>query len=192
MTDALTPERIRAFVLSAHGNLAKVQEMLAETPALLTAAHQWGENDFEDALSAASHVGSKPIAEFLLQQGAPLTVCAAATLGRLADLTAFIEADPQQANAHGAHGIPVMFHAAMSGSRDVVEYLHAHGCTEGYSFALHAAINARDTGMVRWLLDHGATDLTVKNWEGKTLLQKAQDCSLPEVAELLRSRGAVE
>jgi ankyrin repeat protein len=192
MTDALTPERIRAFVLSAHGNLAKVQAMLAETPALLTAAHQWGENDFEDGLSAASHAGSKPIAEFLLQQGAPLTVCAAAMLGRIHEMTAFIEADPKQANARGAHGIPILFHAAMSGSREVVDYLYTHGCTEGYSFALHAAINAKDAAMVGWLLDHGASDLTVKNWEGKSLLQKAQENNLPEVVELLRSRGAVE
>ena len=55
----LTPELIREFVIAAHFNLEKVQTMLAERPSLLTVRHQWGENDFEDGLGAASHVGNE-------------------------------------------------------------------------------------------------------------------------------------
>jgi ankyrin repeat protein len=191
MTD-LMPERVREFVIASHFDLNKVQSMLAEQPALLTAQHQWGENDYEDGLGAASHVGNRPIAEFFLAQGVPLTVCAAAMLGRTADVAAFIKADAAQANARGAHQIPIMFHAAMSGDTELVNLLKASGCTEGYSFALHGAIAYGHLAIVCWLLDNGASDLQVQNYEGKSPLTKALESNQPEIAEVLRQRGAVE
>ena len=123
----LTPEIIREFVIASHFNLEKVRTMLADQPALLTVQHQWGEGDFEDGLGAASHVGNRPIAEFFLAQGVPLSVCAAAMLGRTSDVAAFIQADAAQANAHGAHNIPILFHAAMSGDTALTDLLLASG-----------------------------------------------------------------
>jgi hypothetical protein len=61
---ALSSHIIKEFVIAAHFDLAKVQAMLAENPALLTVEHQWGENDFEDGLGAASHMGNRSIAEY--------------------------------------------------------------------------------------------------------------------------------
>src|SRR5436305_7338973 len=104
----LTPEIIREFVIASHFNFDKVRTMFANTPALLTVQHQWGENDYEDGLGAASHVGNRPIATFFLEQGVPLSIFAAAMLGRTADVAAFLQADPVQANAHGAHHIPIL------------------------------------------------------------------------------------
>lgn len=192
MTTDLTPERIREFVIAAHFNLDKVKLMLAESPALLSARHQWGENDYEDGLGAAAHVGNRPIAEFFLSQGVPLTICAAAMLGRRDDVTAFIQADSTQANARGAHQIPVLFHAAMSGATEIADLLKANGCTEGYSFALHGAISHGQVDMLRWLLDNGATDLQVQNYEGRSPLKKALEYNQPEIADVLRQHGAVE
>ncbi|MEZ4668537.1 MAG: ankyrin repeat domain-containing protein [Anaerolineae bacterium] len=191
-TQKLTPDLVREFVISAHFNLDKVKAMLGEYPALLTVKHQWGENDFEDGLGAASHVGNRPIAEFLLERGAPLTICTAAMLGRKTDVETFIKADGAQANAHGAHGIPLMFHAAMSGSTELTSMLKNAGCTEGYSFAVHAAIAHGHLDMLRWLLDNGATDLQIANYEGKSPLKKALEGNQTAIADLLRERGAEE
>lgn len=188
----LTPERIREFVIASHFNLSKVQAMFAEQPALLTSKHQWGENDFEDALGAASHVGSHPIAEFLLEQGVPLTIFAAAMLGRPSEVAAFIQADASQANARGAHQIPILFHAALSGDTTLTALLVDAGCNEGFDGALHAAIMYGHTDMVSWLLEHGAHDLQVLNYEGKTPLQKALELNQPEIVSLLRTHGATD
>jgi uncharacterized protein len=188
----LTPEIIREFVIASHFNLDKVKSMLAERPQLLTARHQWGENDFEDGLGAASHVGNRPIAEFFLAEGVPLTICAAAMLGRTSDVAAFIQADAAQANAHGAHQIPVLFHAALSGDIDLTTLLVNAGCNEGFDGALHAAIMYGHSDMVKWLLNNGASDLQVKNYEGKTPLQKATELDQPAIIHLLRTHGAVD
>ena len=59
-----TTELIEAFVLAAHGNFARVQELLPQHPALLNAV--WARTD-EDALAAAAHTGQRAIAEFLLE-----------------------------------------------------------------------------------------------------------------------------
>jgi uncharacterized protein len=191
-TPELTPDLIREFVISAHFSQDKVRRMLREYPALLAVQHQWGENDYEDGLGAASHVGNRPIAEFFLERGVPLTICAAAMLGRKADVQTFLKADATQANARGAHGIPIMFHAAMSGDTALADLLKATGCTEGYSFAVHGAIAHGHVDMTRWLLDNGASDLQIANHEGKSPLKKALEGQHAAIADLLRAHGAVE
>jgi uncharacterized protein len=165
---------------------------LGENPSLLAVQHQWGENDYEDGLGAASHVGNRPIAEFFLERDVPLTICAAAMLGRTAEVQTFLKADAAQANAGGAHGISLMFHAAMSGDTALADLLKAAGCTEGYSFAVHGAIAHGHLDMTRWLVDNGATDLQIANHEGKSPLKKALEGQHTPIADLLRARGAVE
>lgn len=189
---ALTAERIREFVIAAHFNLEKVRALYAEQPALLTARHEWSESDVEDGLGAASHVGNQAIAEFFLEHGVPLTIFAAAMLGRKADVAAFLQADLALVHARGAHGIPLLFHAAFSGDTSLAELLLEAGCRDGFDDALHAAIMPGHLEMVNWLLDNGATDLNVLNYEGKTPLKKALEQNHTGIADLLRSRGAVE
>jgi len=46
--------------------------------------------------------------------------------------------------------------------------------------------------MVNWLLEHGATDIQVLNYEGKSPLKKAVELNHAAIADTLRSRGAVE
>lgn len=192
VTNDLSPEVIREFVIAAHFNFDKVQTMLAAQPLLLEARHQWGEGDYEDGLGAAAHVGNGRIAEFLLEQGAPLTIFAAAMLGRTADVAAFLDADSLLANGQGAHRIPILFHAALSGDPAITDLLHAKGCHEGYDGAIHAALMSGSADMLNWLLEHGATDLQAVNYEGKTPLKKAVEMNNPALIELLKSRGAVE
>jgi ankyrin repeat protein len=193
MTSQLPLETVREFIIASHFNLEKVKSMLAEQPDLLTVEYDWGPNGLEDGLGAASHVGNRPIAEFFLSQGVPLTMCAAAMLGRIDDVKAFLAADPAQARARGAHGIPVLFHAAMSGDTAIANLLVANGGGEGAGDALHGAALYGRTAMARWLLEHGAREnINAPNWEGKTPLKVAVERGHAELADLLRAEGGVE
>lgn len=190
MTASLSSDLIKDFVIAAHFDLDRVRTLLAEHPDLLNVRHQWGPEDFEDGIGAAAHVGSRAIAEFFLAQGAPSSICVAAMLGRADEVRQFLEADPALANARGAHGIALMFHAAMSGSLEVVDLLYERGCREGFSSALHGAINHGHKEIVAWLLDHGAADMSIKNFQGKSPMQNALDQNRQDIADLLRQRGA--
>lgn len=186
----LSVETIREFVLAAHFDLEKVKDMLAAQPELLMAVYDWGESGLEDGLGAAAHMGNRAIAQFFLSQGAPLTICVAAMLGNLDEVRVMLEKEPALANARGAHGITLMFHAAMSGNLELVALLKQAGGTEGYSAALHGAIHHRHTTMVEWLLENGAVALDVQNFQGKTSLQRAEETEQPVIADLLRRYGA--
>ena len=118
----LTQEQIRNFVLPAHGNLAIVKEQLAQEPRLLN--EKYIEYD-ETALEAASHVGNRPIADFLLAQGAPMNLYTAAMYGLIDEVNQYLDESPELVNGNGVHGISLLYHAALSGNVDLVEMLAA-------------------------------------------------------------------
>ena len=121
----LSPDLVQEFVGNAHGNLARVQELLREEPMLLNAAWDWGGGDWETALGAASHMGRKDIAHYLLSQGARLDIFAAAMLGDLALMQAILHLQPSALHARGPHTISLLAHAEAGGSEalPVVEYI---------------------------------------------------------------------
>lgn len=123
----LPAEQVQTFVGVAHGDLQRVQEMLAETPALVNAAWDWGGGDWETALGAAGHMGRRDIAEHLLANGARFELPAAAMLGQLAAVRAVIETNPQLDKVAGPHGIPLLAHARVGGepAAAVVAYLES-------------------------------------------------------------------
>src|SRR5437899_13041706 len=64
------PELVREMVTVAHFNLPRVREIVEARPSLARAAWDWGFGDWETALGAASHVGNRAIAEYLIEKGA--------------------------------------------------------------------------------------------------------------------------
>ena len=112
---AVSPDLVRAFVANAHGDLDQVQALLAQEPALINAAWDWGGGDWETALGAAAHMGRKDIARHLLDHGARLDLFAAAMLGELAIVQAVLQAFPQAIDVPGPHGIPLLAHAKAGG-----------------------------------------------------------------------------
>jgi ankyrin repeat protein len=122
---ALEANLVQEFVGNAHGNLERVKELLAQEPALVNATWDWGGGDFETALGAASHMGRRDIATFLLERGARLDLFAAAMLGKLDIVQATLEAFPQAIHTPGPHGIPLITHAEAGGeeAKAVLEYL---------------------------------------------------------------------
>jgi len=181
---------IREFVIAGHGNLEKVKQMLATHPGLLNMAHEWRPGDTETALQGAAHVGNRQVAEYLLAQGAPLDICTAAMLGRRAEVERFLREEPDKIHTNGAHGIPLLTHAALSGDVDLVQMLYERGATSGASAALALAVGKGHVGMTRWLLENSSPDLTWKNFQGKTALQLANDNGSHDISKLLLDHGA--
>lgn len=124
---ALEATLVQEFVGNAHGNFERVQELLTQEPALVNATWDWGGGDFETALGAASHMGNKQIANYLLEHGARLDIFAAAMLGKLDMVKAALEAYPEMVNTPGPHGIPLVTHAEAGGAdaKAVLDYINS-------------------------------------------------------------------
>lgn len=119
------PGLARDAVGAAHGNIERLRELIEKQPALARASVDWGFGDWETCIDAASHVGNRAIAEFLLAHAARPTIFSAAMLGQLDVVKAFVAARPGVQKAHGPHGITLMAHAKAGGAEAaaVVQYL---------------------------------------------------------------------
>lgn len=124
---ALVSSLVQEFVGNAHGDLNRVQELLAQEPMLINACWDWGGGDFETGLGAAAHMGRRDIAEFLLANGARLDLFAAAMLGKLDIVQAALTAFPDAIKTPGPHGIPLIAHAKAGGDEAiaVLEFLES-------------------------------------------------------------------
>jgi ankyrin repeat protein len=186
---------INEYVTVAHGNFARVRELLAAHPELLLTRARWDEM----AVEAAAHVGDREIAEFQLERGAPLSVCTAAMLGMTDRVKALLHEDPERVRETGAHDIPLTFYPVVGGGHlEVMRALLAAGTEvnsgkRGHT-ALHLAARMGQLEMAALLLDHGAD----VNAAAKTGVQgvgvvsplaMATQGGKPEMADLLRRRG---
>jgi ankyrin repeat protein len=109
------PDLVREMVGASHANLPKVTELVGLHPALAKASWDWGFGDWETALGAASHMGNKEIARFLLAKGASPTIFSAAMLGQLEVVKSIVAAYPGVEQVKGPHGIPLIAHAKAGG-----------------------------------------------------------------------------
>lgn len=123
------PDVVREVVGVSHGNIARLKELVDRQPALARASWDWGFGDWESALGAASHVGNREIAEYLLSKGARPTIFSAAMLGQLDVVKAFVTAQPGVQRTWGPHGITLLSHARAGGdrARTVLDYLTSLG-----------------------------------------------------------------
>lgn len=123
------PELVREMVLVSHFDLKRVRELVGARPSLARAAWDWGFGDWESALGAASHMGNRPIAEYLISQGARPSLFSAAMFGQLEVVKAFVNAQPGVQRIRGPHSIPLLSHAKAGGeaSRPVFDYLQSLG-----------------------------------------------------------------
>jgi hypothetical protein len=126
---AQDPEAVKEIVTVAHGNLARVKELVTARPALARASWDWGFGDWETPIDAASHVGNRPIAELLIANGARPTVFTAVMMGQLALVKGFVEASPGIQRTRGPHGITFLAHARAGGApaAEVLKYLESLG-----------------------------------------------------------------
>jgi hypothetical protein len=119
------PELVEEMVGVSHGNFARVKELVSRQPALAKVSFDWGFGDWETCIDAASHVGNREIAEYLIANGARPTLFTAAMLGQLDVVKALIAAAPGIQRTPGPHSITLLKHATAGGPRAqaVVDYL---------------------------------------------------------------------
>ena len=125
----LKPEIVKEFVGKSHRDLDRIKEMLENEPSLLHVAWDWGGGDYETGLGAASHVGHRELAEYLLEKGARMNLFTAAMLGNLNLVKAIVESYPGQLHTKGPHGLSLMHHAkkGKEAAEGVVAYLEELG-----------------------------------------------------------------
>jgi hypothetical protein len=123
------PELAREMVTVAHYDLKRVQELVDARPSLARAAWDWGFGDWETSLGAASHMGNRPIAEYLISKGARPSLFSATMLGQLNVVKAFVAAEPHVQRISGPHSISLLAHAKAGGetARPVFEFLQSLG-----------------------------------------------------------------
>ncbi len=128
----LDKKLVQEFVGAGHRDMDKIKSMLLEYPTLLNAAHDWQNGDFETALGAASHVGYKDLAQYLLDQGAQANIFTACLFGKIEIVKPMLEAFPNTLHAKGPHGFTLLHHATRGGEEalEVKEYLETLGATE--------------------------------------------------------------
>lgn len=185
------------------GTAAEVAAVLDADPSLL-------ESNVVRAslLHDAAWNGKGGVADVLVERGAPMTIHAAAALGRIEAVSSMLDADPSLLEAlyidRPMTELTPLKVAASKAQIDVAELLLDRGADingqatlpggYGRSTALHAAVRSgRSVDMVRLLLDRGA-DVNRKNWWGATPLStnwppRRHDSS-NEIGDLLVAHGA--
>ena len=117
------------MVRVAHFDLKRVEQLVEAQPSLARAAWDWGFGDWETALGAASHMGNRHIAEYLISKGARPSLFSSAMLGHLEVVKAFVAAQSGVERIRGPHSISLLSHAQAGGesARPVFEFLQSLG-----------------------------------------------------------------
>lgn len=102
---------VSEVVGASHFNLDKVKELVNRRPELARATWDWAFGDWETALGAASHVGRRDIAAFLMSKGARPDIFTFAMLGNHDAVKAMIMSTPGIQSIAGPHGITLLQHA---------------------------------------------------------------------------------
>ena len=107
----IAPEIVAEVVGKSHSDLETVQALVEKRPELSRSVWEWRFGDFESAIGAASHVGRRDIAQYLMSKGARPTLFTFAMLGHFNVVKSAIEAAPGIQEVTGPHGISLLDHA---------------------------------------------------------------------------------
>lgn len=107
----IDPQIIAEVVGKSHFDLVRVKALVNKRPELSRSVWEWRFGDFESAIGAASHVGRRDIALYLISKGARPTLFTFAMLGHFQTVKSTIEALPDIQEVTGPHGISLLDHA---------------------------------------------------------------------------------
>jgi hypothetical protein len=108
---SMNDNMVSSIVGASHGNFDKVKELVNSRSELAGASWDWGFGDWETALGAASHVGRRDIAEYLISNGARPDIFTYTMMGMLKSVQEIIETIPEIQSHNGPHGITLLQHA---------------------------------------------------------------------------------
>ena len=166
---------IDELVGNAHGNLARVKELLDLHPELLNSKATWNETPIE----AAAQMGNRKIIDLLIERGAPVDAFTGLVLGRMTEGTV---------NQRGIHNLPALYFAAIGGHVDTAQQLLSAGADVNApaeaAAPIHGAVMGGNADMVRLLLDHGA-DASLKDYAGRDARELAMAINREDIAAVL-------
>ncbi len=175
------------------GDYDRVRAAFEERPRLPAALNALDPGQMEETpQGAAAHLGCREILQCMLARGVRLDPFMACALGWLDPLAAWLRAQPQLANARGAHGIHLLNHTF---DRQAIQLLLDHGADPNASVyapwgwtPMHEAA-ARGRREVMALLVAGGGKLNPET-AGTTPLHAAARMGHRPMAEWLLERGA--
>ncbi len=143
----ISPKIISEVVGKSHFDLDRVKELVDKRPELSRSVWEWRFGDFESAIGAASHVGRRDIALYLMSKGARPTIFTFAMLGHFQVVKSIIESSNGIQKITGPHGISLLDHA-FAGRRmkddmvdneienleKTIEYLESLGNADGEKY----------------------------------------------------------
>ena len=191
-THGIPQELINQFVSVAHFDFEKVKQLQKLCPTLLMTRATWDEL----AIEAAAHMGLAPMAQFLADLGAPVSICTATLLGAQDLVKRIVQEDKACLRERGAHDIALLAYTAFAAQQaDIAEFLLAagadvHARSLGQT-TLHIAAAKGHLELAGLLLDHGAdVNATAKvRGSDRTPLAIAVETKQTRVADLLSARG---
>lgn len=182
---------VSSIVGASHGNFAKVKELVTARPELAGAAWDWGFGDWETALGAASHVGRRDIAEFLIANGARPDIFTYTMMGMIRSVQEIIETMPGIQTHHGPHGITLLQHAknrledkTISSSdaanvRQVITYLESIGNADIKPKSLDVTEEEKKKYMGEYRFGNGENEIFIVDTHRLGFLQMARKGSSP-------------
>jgi hypothetical protein len=190
---------VKDWIGKAHQRkIEPMTDLLNREPGLLQSSWDWGSGDWESAMQAAAHTGSRDMALFLIDRGARVDLFAATMLGELTLLKLSLETFPGAIQVRGAHGIPLLSHAVAgeTPARKVVDFLLARGVDVNarHNNGMTALMIAAQTGQkdtVQLLLSKGA-DPKAKASNGNTALGLSVKRGDTSITQALKDAGALD
>jgi len=192
-TDGVPQDFINRFVTVCHFDPAITRKLYTLCPALLSTRSTWNEMGIE----SAAHVGTEPCADFLLEKGAPLSICTATMMGLTARVNELLREDARRSAERGAHDFPLLLYTTFGKARvAVAEVLLKAGADPNADMrgvtALHFAARKGYVRLAELLLAGGADPNLRADYaflaEG-TVLAVATKFGRDDVAALVRARG---
>lgn len=176
--------KVDDLVGNAHGNLARVKEILTEHPELINETATWKETPVD----AATQMGDRAIIEYLIEKGAPVDFFTALVLAQVDRAREELGTNPQLVNARGVHGLPPLYFAAIGGSVPAVAMLLEAGADvnaqTGPATPLHGAVMGGSREVAKFLIENGA-DGSLPDYKGRDARSLAMELGRPEIAELI-------
>jgi len=174
------------------GKLEKVQQMLDQEPELAAARNEAAIS----AVTLAMYNGQSQAVTVLVRRGAPLDVFEASMTGAVDRLQAYLDKQPELANAFAVDGFQPLGLAAFFGQTAAVELLLGRGASvnsashnEQSVMPLHSAAAGQHLQIAGMLLAHGADPNATQAW-GFTPLHSAAQNGQIAMIRLLLDHGA--
>jgi len=165
--DAVAMEVVGA----SHFDLGKVKKLVTARPELARATWDWGFGDWETAVGAASHVGRRDIADFLIANGARPDIFTFAMLGAFDAVKSIVESKAGVQRIAGPHGISLLQHARAGlrmeetlsekqkgNCKGLISYLVSLGDADSQDEYLEMEASTKDKYLGEYKFGNGAED----------------------------------